>query len=170
MPYRLFRRIKHTISLLLLVVCLVGVGIPVSEAKKKKSKGPSEADLKKSLESIDKDLFELVKKSQSRTLFSPEETGALTEIRFELVDLMNHFPGNPMLTKPVYQAGRLYIAREMWKDAYEVYEFLSEKYPDNPYGLRAKSELTWLVRQKGSEFFPATEVSMPSPEAAKEKK
>jgi hypothetical protein len=147
---------KRTISLLLVALCLAMAGVPDSEAKKGKSKakGPSEADLQKSLTSMDKDLMDLVKKSQSRTLFSPEETGTLTEIRFNLIDLMNSFPGNPLLSKPAYQAAKLYAAREMWQDAYDVYRFLVEKYPTDPYGMRAKSEMALLVKQKGADFFP----------------
>lgn len=163
---------KRTISLLLVALCLTMAGVPDSEAKKGKGKGPSEADLQKSLTTIDKDLMDLVKKSQSRTLFSPEETGTLTEIRFNLIDLMNSFPGNPLLSKPAYQAAKLYAAREMWQDAYDVYRFLVEKYPTDPYGMRAKSEIALLVKQKGADFFPPAladsgDPSLPTVDAGK---
>ena len=74
-----------------------------AEAAKKKE----EAAIQKAITPIDKGLEDLMRKYQSRLLFSPADAGKLSDIKFQLTDLTNKYPDSPLLGKSVYQAGFL---------------------------------------------------------------
>ncbi len=135
--------------------------------KKKDAVDPqAEAKLKEGLEPMSKTLGEMLVKIQARALFSPDESGKLEEIKFQLLDLMNQHPKNPVLVQPVYQAGVVYQKRERYLDAYELFSFLSLNFPENPYGLRAQNEIRSMRQKLGDAYFPAE----PEPEVAEDDK
>ena len=170
---------KSVLMLALLCFSMVGGQDLTAEAKKKaaavdpaaqaaaeaeaKAKA-AEAELKKGLDSVTKDLNDLMVKVQSRTLFSPSEAGKLVDIKYKLLDLMDQFPQNPMLAKPVYQAGTLFTDREAYNDAFELFNYLAQGYMSNPYGAKAKGQIQQLERRFGANYF-SVEMATPVPTA-----
>ncbi|MBX2860243.1 MAG: hypothetical protein KTR14_03345 [Vampirovibrio sp.] len=113
-------------------------------AEAKKKKGGGDAEVQKSLDEFKENLQSLLIKSQSRYIFSPKESGELAEIKFKLMDLMQSNPTSTALVTPVYQTGIIYVAREGYLDAYELFSFIAGNFPDNPYATRSKSMLNRL--------------------------
>lgn len=152
-------------SLLFFSLLSVGPGYLSAEAAKKK-KGGGDAELQKTLEPMAKSLDALMGKVQSHMLFSPKDSGALLSLKFQLMDLMKDNPNNPLLVKPLFQAGVIYAGREQFIDSYEMFNYLTTNFPDNPYGIRAKSEIQQLKKLLGENYF-ATEGPPAAPEGKK---
>lgn len=142
-----------------------------ADAKKKKDAVDPQAEekLKEGLEPLSKTLSEMLVKIQARGLFSPDDSGKLEEIRFQLLDMMNQHPKNPLVIQPVYQAGVVYQKRERYLDAYELFSFLSMNFPENPYGLRAQNEIRVMKQKLGEAYFPAQPESESAQESPKKK-
>lgn len=157
---------KTALIALLSVAMVTGCGLgDVSHAKKKKDDGgnaASEAELQKGLEDINKQLNTLTVKVQTRTLLSPKEAGQLVELKYKLLDIMNQHPNNPLLARPAYQAGVLYNERESYNDAYELFHYVAQGFPGNPYGAKAKSQIQQLEKRFGADYF-FVEKSTPVP-------
>ncbi len=163
-------------SLILAIALVLATGtcLPADAAKKKKGSGEgakAAAELQKGLDEINKQLNSLMVKVQSRALLSPKEAGQLVELKYKLLDLMNAQPNNPLLARPVYQAGVLYQERESYNDAYELFSYVAQGYPGNPYGAKAKSQIQQLEKRFGADyFFVEKSATMPEPPAAKDAK
>ncbi len=170
----LLRRLRQGTSLILIgsVFLSMGVGNLSANAKKKKKEvdPQAEAKLKEGLEPLSESLNKLLIKIQSRYLFSPEDSGELADIRYKLMELMKKHPKNKQMVQPVYQAAVLYQKRELYDEAYELYTFLSSSFPDNPYGLRANSEIRSMKRLLGDNYFPDPIYEAKEPKAKKPKK
>ncbi len=176
---------KHKSAALFLLVCLLWGGAPdlTAEAKKKAAKvdpaaqaaadaeakaKAAEAELQKGLTPLATDLTKLMMRIQGRGLLSPEEAGKLVEIKYKLLDLMEQYPQNPLLAKPVYQAGTLFSEREAYNDAFEMFQYLAQGYISNPYGAKAKGQIQMLERKFGANYFSvemAAPVNPPDPTA-----
>lgn len=123
-----------------------------------------EAQIKKGLDPINRDLNKLMVKVESRALLSPNEAGLLVDIKYKLLDLMDQFPQNAMLAKSVYQAGTLFNDREAYNDAFELFNYLALGYASNPYGAKAKGQIQRLERKFGANYF-SVEMAAPAPSA-----
>ncbi len=179
---KLMLSLKQKSALMLLLLCFSVVGGQdlTAEAKKKaatmdpavqaaaeaeaKAKA-AEAELKKGLDSVTKDLNALMINVQARKLFSPAEAGKLVDIKYKLLDMMEQFPQNAMLAKPVYQAGTLFTEREAYNDAFELFNYLAQGYTTNPYGAKAKGQIQQLERRFGANYF-SVEMAAPAPVVA----
>jgi hypothetical protein len=135
------------LGLLLLLLC------PLSADAAKKKKGGGDTELQKSLEPISQTLEGLLDKVQSNTLFSAKEAGELINLKFTMMDLIKDNPTSPLLMKPAYQAALLYKHREQFSDAYELFTFLNNTFPDTPYGQQARSELFKMKKLLGEHYF-----------------
>lgn len=145
------------VSILLAGLCLTAGGQLAAEAKKKAT-GPdpgaqADAEVKKGIEPINAQLDKLIIKVQSRALLSPKEAGELAELKYKLMDIMNQYPQNALLARPVYQAGILFYERESYNDAYELFNYLAQGYPANPYGTKAKGQIQQLEKRFGADYF-----------------
>jgi tetratricopeptide (TPR) repeat protein len=120
-----------------------------AEAKAK----AAQAELKKGLTPLATDLTNLMMRIQGRGLLSPEEAGKLVAIKYKLLDLMEQYPQNPLLAKPLYQAGMLFSEREAYNDAFEMFQYLAQGYISNPYGAKAKGQIQMLERKFGANYF-----------------
>lgn len=159
---------KIVISILLAGFCL-GAGSQLAAEAKKKGGGANpaaqaDAEVKKGIDPINEQLDKLIIKVQSRALLSPKEAGELAELKYKLMDIMNQYPQNALLARPVYQAGVLFFERESYNDAYELFNYLAQGYPGNPYGTKAKSQIQQLEKRFGADYFPV-EVSVPAASA-----
>ena len=166
--HHLFRRFLGAIVL----VCLVCFGAlsPVEAAKKKKGdSAKAEAELKKTLDPLAKQLNDLTVKMQGRLLFSPKDAGELFKVKYQLVDLMNEHPTSPLIAKPVYQAGVLFQAREEFTDAYELFGFLANQFPASPYGIKARGQIQQLEKRFGPDHFPKDLQTSLTPEKEEKK-
>lgn len=149
---------KVAISMVL-VGLMMGTGMPWADAKKKAA-GPDPAaqadvEVKKGVDPINEQLGKLMIKIQSRALLSPKDAGDLADIKYKLADMMDQYPQNALLAKPVYQAGVLLFAREEYSDAYELFSYVAQGYPTNPYGLKAKGQIQQLEKRFGADYFSA---------------
>ena len=164
--HQLQKASKTAIAALLVLAVALGAGFSTpADAKKKAAKGPTAEEIQKSIDTLTKDVDGLTMKVQSRALLSPQENGKLVEIKFKLMDLMGQSPNNPALVRPLYQAGVLYNARESYNDAYELFNYLTEGYPANPYSNKAKSQMQMLEKRFGADTF-FVEKGSPAPGTA----
>jgi hypothetical protein len=148
--------------LLALPLWAPATGVRVSEAQAaKKSAKAKAAEQEKALEEVSKALDGLLAKSQSRLLFSPKDAGSLSEIKYQLIELLQNAKGNPALAKPVYQAGVLFARRDEYLEAYDLLQQLTLAFPESPYSVRARAEIGLLKRTYGEAAFPA-EIAAPS--------
>jgi hypothetical protein len=138
---------------------------PLSAEAAKKKKGGGDAELQKNLEPIAKVIDELNIKVQSRLLFSPKDSGQLSEVKYKLLDLLKDNATNPLMVKPLYQAAVLYTGREQFTDAYELFSYLSTNFPETPYGIRAKNEMFKLKKMLGDDYF-VDDTAPPAPAGA----
>jgi hypothetical protein len=150
--------LKKTILLLTLAAVMVSAGSESAIAAKKKAAGPdpaaqAEEEVKKGLEPINTELTKFMIKVQSRSLLSPDEAGKLADLKFKLMDIMNQYPQSTSLAKPVYQAGMLFAEREEYNDAYELFSYLAQGFPTNPYGVKAKGQIQQLEKRFGASYF-----------------
>lgn len=150
---------KVMLGLLLVGLCLSASANLSAEAKKKAA-GPDPAaqadvEVKKGLDPLNEQLTKLMIKVQSRALLSPEDAGKLADIKYKLMDIMDQYPQSAMLAKPVYQAGILFSEREAYTDAYELFNFLAQGFPTNPYGTKAKGQIQQLEKKFGPAYFSA---------------
>lgn len=167
-PSRFSLKQKGTMALLLLSLCFTGLGDLTAEAQKKKAKvdpaaqAAAEAEakskaeeeaIKKGLEPIASELTKLLIRVQGRGLLSPEEAGHLVDLKYKLLDLMEQYPQNMTLAKPVYQAGTLFMDREAYNDAFEMFNYLAQGYASNPYGAKARGQIQILERKFGANYF-----------------
>lgn len=169
---------KGAMTLVLLSLCFTGLGDLTAEAQKKKAakvdpvaqaaaeaeaKAKAEAaEVKKGLDPIATQLTKLLMRVQGRGLLSPEEAGQLVDMKYKLLDLMDQFPQNAALAKPVYQAGTLFVDREAYNDAFEMFNYLAQGYASNPYGAKAKGQIQILERKFGANYF-SVEMATPAP-------
>ncbi|MBY0405917.1 MAG: hypothetical protein K2X66_18585 [Cyanobacteria bacterium] len=152
-----------------LLLCLF-LSSPLSAEAGKKKKG-GDAELQKALTPITKIIDDLLSKVQSHYLFSPKDSGQLTTLKFQLLDLMKDNPTNPLLTKPIYQAATIYGQREQYGDSMDLYTFLVTNFPDTPYGLRAKMDLEQIKKQSGMDTStPAPATAAPGAKGPADKK
>lgn len=145
--------------LLLTMLCLaLGAVDPFTAEAAKKKGGPdpaaqAEAEFQKNLEPLSTELHKLMIKIESRGLLSPDEAGQLADLKFKLLDMMNQFPQNALIAKPVYQAGILFTEREEYNDAFEMFSFLAQGFPTNPYGAKARGQIQLLEKRFGPNYF-----------------
>ncbi len=162
-------KIVRALSLIVLLACISCVS-PVDAAKKKKDDGKDaakqEAEIKAVVDPVDKTLTTLMVKIQSRGLFSPQDAGKLADVKIKLNGLIDQYPTSPLIVKSVFQAGLLFTEREDYMNGYELLSFLAAQFPENPYGLKAKSKILQLEKKLGSDYFPKDEVSAPPPSTA----
>jgi TolA-binding protein len=159
---------KTLVSLIMIGLCMVVNSQPAQAKKKEAGPDPAaqaDAEVKKGLDPINDGLTKLMIKVQSRALLSPEEAGQLADLKYKLMDLMNQYPQNVQLVKPVYQAGVLFNQREEYDDAYELFNYLAQGFPTNPYGLKAKGQMQQLEKRFGPGYFSVDAVS-PAPTTA----
>lgn len=176
---------KHKCAALFMLACLVLGAAPdlTAEAKKKAAKvdpaaqaaaeaeaktKAAQAALEKGLTPLATDLTKLMMRVQGRGLLSPEEASKLVEIKYKLLDLMEQYPQNPLLAKPVYQAGTLFSEREAYNDAFEMFQYLAQGYMSNPYGAKAKGQIQMLERKFGANYFSVEMAAPVNPPATVE--
>lgn len=145
--------LKKTLILALtaaVTVTMVGVSPDMAMAKAKKGKGDTvDPELQKEVDGVSATLMKLLVKAKSHGLFSPEEAGKVTEIKLQMMDLLAKAGQDPLLVKPVYQAGVLFAEREQYDDAMDMFRFLTTNFAEHPYGLQAKAALAVLEKQMG---------------------
>ncbi len=112
------------------------------------------AEIKEKLAPLSDTLNELLKKKESKTLFSPEDAGKLAEVKYQLIDMIIENPDTSLIAKPAYQAGVLYAFREEFTDAYEVFSFLNSRFPREPYGVKARIRIAEMKKKMGEDYFP----------------
>jgi hypothetical protein len=120
-------------------------------AGKKKSK--ADLEVEKALEPISADLGPLSQKSLSHGLFSPKEVSQTSNIKLQLLDLMTQYPTSPTLTKSVFQAGQLFRGREMYDDAYDMFNFIQANFAKSPYASMARIEIQRMKQKVGEAYF-----------------
>lgn len=121
-----------------------------------------EAEIQTALTPLNKQLTALMMRVQARGLFSPEEAAQLVEIKYKLLDLIDQYPQNPSLAKPIYQAGTLFVERESYNDAFELFNYLAQGYSGLSYGAKAKGQIQQLEKQFGASYF-SVELAAPAP-------
>ena len=138
-----------------------------ADAKKKGAvaAGAADAEVKKVTDPINEKLGKLMVKVQSRALLSPEEAGALIDIKFKLLDALTTYPGNAQLARPLYEAGILFNQREAYNDAYELFSYLATGYAATPYGLKSKGQIAQLEKRFGADYFAADGAGAAEPAA-----
>jgi hypothetical protein len=111
-----------------------------AQAKKKKI---TAAMVKKELATLQPEIVTLLSKSRSRGLFTPEDSDKVNQIRETLNLLIGGSPKSEELVEPAYQAGQLFLARELYFDSYEAFSFIEAQFPNNAYAPKA----TYLKKQ-----------------------
>lgn len=145
--------LRKSLAMILLAGICLGAGADLHAEAKKKGGGKADAEIQKGLEPINAALDPLLLKVQARALLSPEEAGKLTDLKYKLLDLVDQFPQNALLAKPVYQAALLFSLREEYSDAYELFGVLSGGFAASPYGIRAKGQMQQLEKRLGPDYF-----------------
>ncbi|MEB3287668.1 MAG: hypothetical protein VKJ04_09210 [Vampirovibrionales bacterium] len=130
-----------------------------AEAEAKAALEKEEAELKKVIDPLDKTLTDLMRKYDSRQLFSPSDAGKLSDAKYTMMDLMNQYPKSPLIAKPLFQTGFLLAERGKYDEAYELLNFLNTQQPQNPYGAKARVRLYQLQKRLGAEYFQALEAA-----------
>jgi hypothetical protein len=142
-----------------LVFCLaiaLSVTVPAEAKKKAAAVDPAAAaaaELQKTLDPINKKLLDLTVLVQSRALLSPKQAGELVDIKYKLLDIMNQFPQNELLVRPMYQAGVLFMEREEFNDAYELFHYVALGAATNAYVAKSKSQIQQLEKRFGPNYF-----------------
>lgn len=145
---------------LILIILLIAIDPAMAASKKKKSK--VDIEVQKILEPVVQELTPLAQKGASRGLFSPAEIAKTMEIKLKLLDIINDYPSNKQLAKPLYEAGRLFRAREYYDDAYDFYNYIQTYFPDTPYATMARVEIQRMKQQLGDLYFSQTETPVPA--------
>ncbi len=148
---------------LLLIACLL---MPLPGMAAKKSKGPSDEEVKQTLTPMIQTMDKLSLKVQSRAFFTHKDSATMAELRGKLLEAMDTYPNHPLLARPVLQAALLFQARDQFADAIELFQFLSTQYPQLTVATRARIELSGLKRQLGPHYFPE-EVITETPDTQK---
>lgn len=147
-----------------------------AKKKKEKKKGPSAEEIEKKLTEeltpLNENLNTLLVKIQSRAIFSPEDSGHLVEIHYQLLSLLKQYPTHELLVQPVYQAGVLQMSRENYDQAFEMFRYLEINFPENPFTARAQHQFKKMRREmlaKGYEpdYFPEIQIAQPEEEMIK---
>ena len=160
-------KIRQALAILVAVMLLLPTVTGEAWAARKKKDSAEEdatkaaAELQKTLEPIATQLDELMAKMQARALFSPQDAGVLGKIKYQLVDLMYANPKDDQMAKPVYQAAVLYTDREDYNDAYELFSYVSSKYPKTPYAQKSLMKLGELERRLGANYFSSAKTEAP---------
>jgi hypothetical protein len=98
--------------------------------------------MKKELATLQPEIVKLLGKSRSKALFTPADSDQINTIRETLNWLMTGLPKSPELIEPAYQAGQLFLARELFFDSVEAFSFIETQAPTSPYAPKA----TYLKR------------------------
>ncbi len=137
--------------------------------KKKKKKGPSAEEIEKKLTETltptNENLNKLMMKTQSRAIFSPDESGQLIEMHYQLLTMMKEHPTHQFLVEPIYQAGVLQMLRENYDEAFEMFRHLEMNFPESPFTARAahqfkKMKRTMMAKGFEADYFPEIEKPM----------
>jgi hypothetical protein len=166
--------LKATIKACLLIGTIVwsGMMLPITElphqwhvqgwqaeAKKKKM---SPAMLKKEVLALQPEIVRLLGKSRSRGLFTPEDSDKVNNIRETLNLLIGSAPKAEELVEPAYQAGQLFMARELYFDSYEAFNFIQLQFPKSAYATKALFQKKVVLRKMSVEDRQALEVEADS--------
>jgi hypothetical protein len=125
-----------------------------AEAKKKKL---TAAMVKKELLALQPEIIRLLSKSRSRGLFTPEDSDKVNEIRETLNLLIGGSPKSEELVEPAYQAGQLFLARELYFDSYEAFSFIEAQFPKSAYATKAMYQKKVVLRKMPAEDREALE-------------
>ena len=125
-----------------------------AEAKKKKL---TAAMVKKELLTLQPEINRLLSKSRSRGLFTPEDSDKVNQIRETLNLLIGGSPKSEELVEPAYQAGQLFLARELYFDSYEAFSFIERQFPANAYATKAMFQKRMVLRKMPAEDREALE-------------
>ena len=125
-----------------------------AEAKKKKL---TAVMVKKELLALQPEIVRLLSKSRSRGLFTPEDADKVNEIRETLNLLIGGSPKSEELVEPAYQAGQLFLARELYFDSYEAFSFIETKFPKSAYATKALYQKKVVLRKMPAEDREALE-------------
>jgi hypothetical protein len=157
-----------------LIVALLALGLGLgpslnlsAEAKKKAAAAvdptaKNDAEVKKIVDPLNDQLGKLMLKVEARALLSPDEAGQLVDIKYKLVDAVTQYPQSTLLVRPLYQAGILFLQRESFNDAYELFSNLAQGFPTTPYGLKSKGQITQLEKRFGADYFAADVAAPPA--------
>jgi hypothetical protein len=136
---------------LILLVMLTAIDPALAGGKKKKSK--ADIEVEKALDPVVQELTPLTQKSTAHALFSPEEDSQAQDVKMKLLDLIKDYPTSELLVRPVFEAGRLFRAREMYDDAFDFYNYIQTNFPTSPYALQSKVEIQRMKQQLGDQYF-----------------
>ena len=123
-------------------------------AKKGGKKGGIKAE---EIQAMSDSLDGLTKKVYARSLFSPQDSQTIIDIKLKLDNQMLIAP-DPALAPLYYKAGNLYKIRNYKNDAIDCYQTILENFSDTALGPKAAKELKAL----------GVEVVMPDSEAEEE--
>lgn len=164
-PCNWLQGLKLACTLWLVAGCLF-ISAVESPVVAKKKKGPTEAQLKKDLEPLQKTLTELSQQAQNRLIFGPKESASLYDLQIKTLQLMQDYPAHPLLMQPIFEVGQLFQRKALWLDAYQAYDFVAKSYPNTLYAARAtllqkQVEPQALGTESGNP--PPTTLSTPPP-------
>lgn len=144
---------KPLLALGLALACSITLATTPADAKKKKKAKINEEEVKAALEPVQTDVRALLSKVQTRLLLTPEDSGKLDELKWQLMDLMAMYGKSNLLAQPLYQAAVLFEHRERLNDAYDMYQFVETSYPDVPVATRAGFKRQKLEQRFGADLF-----------------
>ncbi|HSA05615.1 MAG TPA: hypothetical protein P5556_00390 [Candidatus Gastranaerophilales bacterium] len=133
------KKILFNIIFLIIAVFQFAVFCEPLEAAKK-AKGLDEEQVKKIEENIDI----LTKKIHAYSLFSPEDSDILVEIKSQLNSIADTNLKDPLYAKLFYNAAFLFKEREYNQDAIQCFNVVIKNFPETVYSNRALSELKKL--------------------------
>ncbi len=103
----------------------------------KKSAGLEEGEIEKVKENISN----LNKKVHTYTLFSPEDSAKLVEVKMALNSLADGKISDPSYAELFYNAAYILKEREYKQDAIQYFSVVIKNFPQTVYAYRAKNEL-----------------------------
>lgn len=130
------RKIAALLLLFVFIFCMANTDSVQAAKKSKKNTGITEEQMTTIVTTIDN----LNRKVYAMSLFSPQETAQLGQIKMQLDDQML-IAADPSYAPLYYKLGNLFKAREFKNDAIECYQVILENFADTALAPKAIKEL-----------------------------
>jgi TolA-binding protein len=149
------------ISLCLFGILSQSLWITEGEAVAKPKKKGTAKTLPKEWEPYAPKLKLLLQKSQNKSLFTPEDSDTLDELRQVSDDLQDRYAKVKDVAPILYQLGLLFSYREQWASAYDAFITITERFPESPYAPKARFQMGRLKKRLGEDYLVLEESRVP---------
>jgi hypothetical protein len=157
---------KHLFNSTLALLLLATATLPLPLVDAKKKAGASVKAMQKEWEPNAKKLAMLLEKTRSRKLFTPEDANTLTELMKAGSSIQGKYATSEEGASILYDLGTLYMYREKYFEAYDVFSTIQQYHDGTTLGRKAVYQISRIKSTMGDDFTPL-ETSLPATASAK---